>query len=115
MPWALQERTATQAMPNSEEAPAELIDSVLSNSYQRRVPGSGDMRHGSEGWHALETSCKVLLALVLTLPSDCCIITFTWCLSVHFCSPYVCSTQTCFQTTSKQCVNFSIRKTLGAF
>ena len=62
----------TDATPNSEVAPpAQLVDSVLSNSYQRRVPGSGDMRHGSEGWHALETSCKVLLALVLTLPSHC--------------------------------------------
>ena len=59
-----------QAVPSFEEAPpAELVDSVLSNSYQRRVPGTGDMRHGSEGWHALETSCKVLLALDLILPS----------------------------------------------
>lgn len=61
----LQERAVAQTVPACEDAPpAELVDDVLSNSYQRRVPGSGDMRHGSEGWHALETSCKVVLALV---------------------------------------------------
>ena len=66
----LQERAVAQAVPASEEAPpAELVNNVLSNSYQRRVPGTGDMRHGSEGWHALETSCKVVLAHVLILPS----------------------------------------------
>lgn len=56
----------SQAVPFSEEAPsAELVDNVLINSYQRRVPGTGDMRHGSEGWHALETSCKVVSVLFL--------------------------------------------------
>ena len=44
-----------------------------------------------------------------------CEMNYTLCLSVRFCSRYVCSTQTCFQTTSKQCVKFSVRKTLGAF
>ena len=68
-PGPLQERTVTQAAPIYEEAPpAELVDKVLTNSYKRRVPGTGDMRHGSEGWHALETSCKVMLAVVLNPP-----------------------------------------------
>jgi len=46
-----------------ESTPAELVSEVLNGSYQRRIPGTGDMRHGSEGWHALETSCKVMLCL----------------------------------------------------
>ncbi|KAL3162831.1 hypothetical protein ABBQ32_009285 [Trebouxia sp. C0010 RCD-2024] len=59
------DRTVPDAATRSSEAPAaELIEDVLSNSYQRRVPGSGDMRHGSEGWHALETSCKALQGLI---------------------------------------------------
>lgn len=59
----------SEGVASPAEAPAaELIEDVLSNSYQRRVPGTGDMRHGSEGWHALETSCKVGSML---LPSCC--------------------------------------------
>ena len=62
-----QERTISQAASVSEEStPAELVNEVLSGSYQRRVPGTGDMRHGSEGWHALESSCKV--PMLLSLP-----------------------------------------------
>ena len=58
----------SDAVTRSPEAPAaELIEDVLSNSYQRRVPGTGDMRHGSEGWHALETSCKVMSLLAFLL------------------------------------------------
>ena len=35
--------------------------------------------------------------------------TYAWCLSVLFYSHYKYSMQTCFQTTSEQCVNFSGR------
>ena len=59
-----QERAALPNGPIAENtAPAELVNEVLAGSYQRRVPGTGDMRHGTEGWHALETSCKVMPAL----------------------------------------------------
>ncbi len=50
-------------MSTEESTPAELVSEVLNGSYQWRIPGTGDMRHGSEGWHALETSCKVMLCL----------------------------------------------------
>lgn len=60
-----QERTVSERCPPAQESTsAELVDEVLSGSYQQRVPGTGDMRHGTEGWHALETSCKVLRLLV---------------------------------------------------
>ncbi len=58
-----QERSINQTVPATEDStPAELVNEVLSGSYQRRLPGTGDMRHGTEGWHALETSCKVTAA-----------------------------------------------------
>ncbi|DBA94489.1 hypothetical protein WJX77_006689 [Trebouxia sp. C0004] len=59
------ERTIHPALVSTEEStPAELVSEVLNGSYRRRIPGTGDMRHGSEGWHALETSCKVLQGLI---------------------------------------------------
>jgi len=64
-----QERSVHPALVSTEESmPAELVSEVLNGSYQRRVPGTGDMRHGSEGWHALETSCKVTLCLCKGVP-----------------------------------------------
>ncbi len=64
-----QERTVHLALSSTEEStPAELVSEVLNGSYQRRIPGTGDMRHGSEGWHALETSCKVMQCFCKGVP-----------------------------------------------
>lgn len=33
-----------------------FLDDLLQSSYARQAPGTGDMRHGTEGWAGLETS-----------------------------------------------------------
>ncbi len=38
---------------------SDFVSSLLSTSYVREAPGTGEMRHGTEGWHSLETSLKV--------------------------------------------------------
>ena len=38
---------------------ADFLSSLLQQSYRVEPPGSGDMRHGSEGWKCLETSFRV--------------------------------------------------------
>ena len=38
---------------------SDLVSDLLQRSYQRRQPGSGEMRHGTEGWQALESSFVV--------------------------------------------------------
>lgn len=37
----------------------KLIQSLLSTSYAIQHPGSGELRHGTEGWQCLETSFQV--------------------------------------------------------
>lgn len=38
-----------------------FLGELLSTSYVVQPPGTGDMRHGTEGWRSLETSFKVIL------------------------------------------------------
>ena len=38
---------------------SDFVSSLLQNSYKIQQPGSGDMRHGTEGWRCLETSFAV--------------------------------------------------------
>jgi hypothetical protein len=38
---------------------ADFLSSLLQQSYRVEPPGSGDMRHGTEGWKCLETSFRV--------------------------------------------------------
>ncbi len=37
----------------------DFLTDLLSSSYTRHAPGTGDMRHDTEGWRCLETSFKV--------------------------------------------------------
>ena len=37
----------------------ELIEALLTSSYTVQRPGSGELRHGTEGWRCLETSFQV--------------------------------------------------------
>ena len=39
-------------------APGDFLADLLSSSYVREAPGTGAMRHGTEGWRSLETSFK---------------------------------------------------------
>ena len=51
-----------------EEAPVttdeDPLESLLQTSYHVTKPGSGEMRHGTEGWKSLETSYRALLKVV---------------------------------------------------
>lgn len=37
-------------------SPGNFVSDLLKTSYELRKPGIGEMRHGTEGWQALETS-----------------------------------------------------------
>ena len=37
----------------------DFLADLLASSYTRHAPGTGDMRHDTEGWRCLETSFKV--------------------------------------------------------
>ena len=37
----------------------DFVSDLLQSSYHRHRPGTGEMRHGTEGWQALETSFVV--------------------------------------------------------
>jgi len=39
--------------------PGDFVSDLLQSSYYRHKPGTGEMRHGTEGWQALETSFVV--------------------------------------------------------
>lgn len=41
-----------------EATDGEILDSLLESSYKPVVPGTGDLRHGTEGWKCLETSFR---------------------------------------------------------
>ena len=42
-----------------------LVGTLLRQSYTVQQPGSGEMRHGTEGWRCLETSFQVCSSFVL--------------------------------------------------
>ena len=42
---------------------SSLIGAALSAAYARPRPGRGELRHGSEGWHCLETALVALLSV----------------------------------------------------
>jgi hypothetical protein len=48
--------------------PPNLLSSLLASTYKPLVPGTGEMRHGTEGWKALETSVRALQQVVDALP-----------------------------------------------
>ena len=37
----------------------DFVSDLLQSSYNRQRPGTGEMRHGTEGWQTLETSFVV--------------------------------------------------------
>ena len=47
------------AQQASSPAQGDFLSDLLSSSYVRHAPGTGDMRHDTEGWRCLETSFKV--------------------------------------------------------
>lgn len=50
----------------------DFLADLLTSSYTRHAPGTGDMRHDTEGWRCLETSFKVQCpARLAPLPSLC--------------------------------------------
>ena len=51
------QRTGPQQ--SSSPAQGDFLSELLSSSYSRHAPGTGDMRHDTEGWRCLETSFKV--------------------------------------------------------
>jgi len=53
---------AVDGGPEGDTAAAEtdLLGDLLGAAYTAQVPGRGDMRHGTEGWKCLETSCRAL-------------------------------------------------------
>ena len=54
---SVQTMTAEQ---DSGPARGDFLADLLSSSYTRHAPGTGDMRHDTEGWRCLETSFKVM-------------------------------------------------------
>lgn len=50
------EASQTASLDASSE---DFVSDLLSTSYKLRRPGIGEMRHGTEGWQALETSFVV--------------------------------------------------------
>ncbi|MEW5302135.1 MAG: hypothetical protein WDW36_004944 [Sanguina aurantia] len=55
--------TSSPAMSRSNSA-NDLIGALLENSYRVQKPGSGELRHGTEGWRCLETSMRALQQLI---------------------------------------------------
>lgn len=53
--------SAQSAAAQRDGGPAQgdFLADLLSSSYTRHAPGTGDMRHDTEGWRCLETSFKV--------------------------------------------------------
>ena len=57
------------ASPSTSE---DFVTDLLTNSYKQRRPGLGEMRHGTEGWQALETSfvvCHPISASIISAHS----------------------------------------------
>jgi hypothetical protein len=50
--------------------PPDLLSSLLTSAYKPVPPGTGEMRHGTEGWKALETSVRALQQVVDALPPE---------------------------------------------
>jgi len=48
--------------------PGDFVSDLLQSSYYHHQPGTGEMRHGTEGWQALETSFVVGLDATPCLP-----------------------------------------------
>jgi len=59
---------AAAARPAPPPPAGDLLSSLLASAYKPLVPGSGEMRHGTEGWKALETSVRALQQVVDALP-----------------------------------------------
>lgn len=55
------ERDSEDTSSKIEEDP---LDSLLETTYRVTKPGFGEMRHGTEGWKALETSYRSLLKII---------------------------------------------------
>lgn len=51
----------------SGPAQGDFLMDLLSSSYTRHAPGTGDLRHDTEGWRCLETSFKVIHARLFVL------------------------------------------------
>ena len=47
----------------------DFVSNLLQSSYNQSRPGTGEMRHGTEGWQALETSFVVCTCFQPTIGS----------------------------------------------
>lgn len=56
---ALVEEVSEPEQGDRGEPPEDYVSGLLSSSYHGHKPGSGELRHGTEGWQALETSFVV--------------------------------------------------------
>ncbi|GAX73817.1 hypothetical protein CEUSTIGMA_g1268.t1 [Chlamydomonas eustigma] len=64
--------TPTASRPNSRNSSVgDLIGMLLQSSYKVTKPGSGELRHGTEGWGCLETSCRCLGQMLEGCGSSC--------------------------------------------
>ena len=59
-PLPLQQRQQQQQQQQfAGPIQGDFLADLLASSYTRHAPGTGDMRHDTEGWRCLETSFKV--------------------------------------------------------
>ena len=56
------ESEETSGRTSQDSPPEDFVSDLLTYSYRERRPGLGEMRHGTEGWQALETSFVASLA-----------------------------------------------------
>jgi hypothetical protein len=49
----------TAGAASEQPGGSSFLQDLLSTSYTVQPPGTGEMRHGTEGWRSLETSFKV--------------------------------------------------------
>ncbi|GMH32577.1 hypothetical protein BSKO_00411 [Bryopsis sp. KO-2023] len=58
-----EDEEGTPKEPPVEDS-AGLLESLLESSYKPVKPGTGDVRHGTEGWKCLETSFRALTKIM---------------------------------------------------
>lgn len=51
----------TEVEDSGANSSPDFLASLLQQSYRVERPGTGEMRHGTEGWKCLETSFRVRL------------------------------------------------------
>lgn len=59
---AEQESAGSSRAGGKSDNAGGFVSNLLGTSYSFQAPGTGDMRHGTEGWGCLETSYKAGLS-----------------------------------------------------